>query len=159
MADEKELKPRTSSLTPTGRYMNWINPTFTPVSGTAVIYDGLTNCSIDEGGSTQSFAGDNSRGPQLVVNDYNDPTITLTFANAAKAMAWRTGTVGSFSITQLDAQNGASPGGGGLVYTIANAVVVKPQATGAYRKFADNTVMIKGYDPSGSGQILTISSL
>lgn len=143
----------------TGRYMNWLAPTFTPATGSPIILDGVTNIQVDEGGSVVKFAGDTDRSNSLMVNDFNEPVITITFANAAKALQLRTGTIGTFTVTQLDAVNGSTPGGGALLYTMTNAIAVKPTATGAYRKIADNSVQLQGYDPAGTANALVVTTV
>jgi hypothetical protein len=131
----------------TKRFMNWTGVTFTPTSGTATSITGVTSVSIDSGGSLARFAGDGDRFVTTMVNDFNEPTVTIHSADLAALRANPVGTVGTLTATHNDAQNGV--GAGAITYTLANAVVAACQVQGAHRQFGQGTVTFGAFSSDG----------
>jgi hypothetical protein len=129
------------------RFMNWTNVTFTPINGTATTFTGVTSVSIDFGGSLARFAGDGDRYVTMMVNDFNEPSVTIHAADLAALRANPVGTVGTLSATHNDAQNGAGPGA--ITYTLANAVVASCQVQGAHRQFGQGSVTFGAFSSDG----------
>src|SRR5207253_794461 len=103
----------------TKRYMNWSGVSFTPNGGTATTITGVTSIAIDPGGNLVKFSGDGDRYNTMVVNDHNDPVITIQAADLAAIRANPPGTIGTFTATLQDARNGT--GTGAITFTLANA--------------------------------------
>src|SRR5450759_3125361 len=99
----------------TKRFMNWTGVTFTPQNGSPTPFTGVTSIQIDSGGSLIKFSGDGDRYSTTVVNDFNDPTVTVHSADLAAVRAFPVGTGGTFSATHNDAKNGV--GTGAITYT------------------------------------------
>src|SRR3954463_7074662 len=97
-------------MTASKRFLNWTGVTFTPMNGTPTPITGVTSIQIDSGGSLVKFSGDGDRYSTTVVNDFNDPTITVQSADLAAVRAFPTGTVGTFTATHNDARNGSGTG-------------------------------------------------
>jgi len=131
----------------TKRFMNWTGVTFTPTNGTATSISGVTSVSIDSGGSLARFAGDGDRFVTTMVNDFNEPTMTIHSADLAALRAHPVGTVGTLTATHNDAQNGA--GTGAVTYTLANAVVAACHVQGAHRQFGQGTVTFGAFSSDG----------
>ena len=129
------------------RFMNWSAVAFTPNGGTATPITGVTSVAIDSGGSLIKFSGDGDRYPTTVVNDHNEPVVTVQAADLAAVRANPAGTVGTFSATHNDARNGA--GTGAITYTLANAVVATNPVQGAHRQFGHGTLTITAYSSDG----------
>lgn len=127
-------------LTATKRFMNWTGVVFTPIVGTAVTLTGVTSVSIDAGGSVAKFAGDGDRYNTTIVNDFNDPAITVQCADLAALNQLAPGTAGTFTATHNDARNGVSTGA--ITYTLANAVVVTSGRSGAHKAFGQGTLTL-----------------
>src|SRR5579875_2713302 len=102
------------------RQMNWTGVAFTPQSGSASTATGVTRCRLQLGGNLLKFSGDTDRGPTMVVNDYNEPSMEVETADVAWAAALAPGTVGSLTATHNDAK-GAT--GGAIVYVLNPCVV------------------------------------
>ena len=105
----------------TKRFMNWTSVTFTPLNGTPTPITGVTSIQIDTGGNLLKFAGDGDRYNTTVVNDFNDPTVTVHTADLGTITGFPVGTVGTFTATHNDALNGT--GSGAVTYILSNAVV------------------------------------
>lgn len=103
--------------------------------------------SIDSGGNLAKFAGDGDRYVTTMVNDFNEPTVTVHSADLAALRANPVGTVGTLSATHNDAKNGS--GSGALTYTLANAVVASCQVQGAHRQFGQGSVTFHAFSSDG----------
>lgn len=116
----------------------------TAVSMASQAITGVTNFAYDAGGSLIKFSGDGDRYPTTVVNDFSDPSFSLTTADMAAARACTPGLRGVFTATINDAKNGISAGGGG--YTVSTSstggVVMTNSATQAHRQFGSATISI-----------------
>lgn len=121
----------------TKRQFNWEAVGFTPTLGTLQTITGVTNVAIAGGGTLAKFSGDNDRYPTTVVNDFNDPTVTITSADIIALSAFATGQRGVVTATHRDAK-GAT--GGGITYTLTGAVVANVDVGGAHRQFGSGTV-------------------
>jgi hypothetical protein len=131
----------------TKRFMNWTGVTFAPTGGKATSITGVTSVSIDSGGSLARFSGDGDRFVTTMVNDFNEPTVTIHSADLAALRANPVGTVGTLTATHNDAQNGV--GIGAITYTLANAVVAACQVQGAHRQFGQGTVTFGAFSSDG----------
>ncbi len=140
----------------TKRFMNWTGVSFTPQNGTATPVTGVTSIQIDTGGSLLKFAGDGDRFSTTVVNDFNDPTVTVHSADLAAVRAYPVGTVGVFTATHNDARNGT--GTGAVTYTLSNAVIGNNPVHGAHRQFGQGVLTIAAFSPDGVTNPLSTST-
>ena len=99
-------------MSSTRRFMNWTGVTFTPTNGAPTSITGVTSIQIDSGGNLLKFSGDGDRFSTTVVNDFNDPSVTVHSADLAAVLAFPVGTVGTFIATHNDAKNGDRRRGG-----------------------------------------------
>jgi hypothetical protein len=134
-------------MSATKRFMNWTGVAFTPVNGTATAITGVTSVSIDSGGNLAKFAGDGDRYVTTMVNDFNEPTVTVHSADLAALRVNPAGSVGTLTATHNDAKNGS--GSGALTYTLANAVVAACQVQGAHRQFGQGSVTFHAFSSDG----------
>jgi hypothetical protein len=139
----------------TKRLLNWTGVTFTPVGGSPTVITGVTSVAIDSGGSLLKFAGDGDRFNTTVVNDFNDPTITVHAADLAAIRANPVGTVGTFTATHNDAKNGT--GSGSITYTLSNAVVAQTNVKGSHRQFGQGTLVLSSFSSDGVTNPLSVS--
>ena len=116
----------------------------------------MTSLSIDSGGSLLKFSGDGDRYNTTVVNDFNEPTITVQAADLAAIRAYPVGTVGTFNATHNDAKNGT--GSGSITYTVANAVIASNSIKGSHRQFGQGTLTITSYSSDGVTNPLSASA-
>jgi hypothetical protein len=139
----------------TKRYLNWTGVTFTPVGGQPTVITGVTSVAIDSGGSLLKFAGDGDRYNTTVVNDFNDPAITVQAADLAAIRANPVGTVGTFTATHNDAKNGT--GSGSITYTLSNAVIAQTNVKGSHRQFGQGTLVLSAFSSDGVTNPLSVS--
>ncbi len=142
-------------MSATKRFMNWTGVSFTPVGGAATSITGVTSVTIDSGGSLARFAGDGDRYITTMVNDFNEPTVTLQSADLGALRANPIGTAGTLTATHNDARNGA--GTGAVTYTLANAVVATCQVHGAHRQFGHGSVTFAAFSTDGVTNPLSTS--
>jgi hypothetical protein len=141
-------------MSATKRFMNWTGVTFTPLNGSATTITGVTSVTIDSGGSLAKFSGDGDRYVTTMVNDFNEPTVTIHSADLSALRANPVGTVGTFTAIHNDAKNGV--GTGAVTYTLANAVVAACQLQGAHRQFGQGSLTLGAF--SGDGVTNPIST-
>ena len=134
-------------MSATKRFMNWTGVVFTPINGSATTITGVTSVSIDSGGSLARFSGDGDRYVTTMVNDFNEPVVTIHSADLSALRANPVGTVGTLSATHNDAKNGV--GTGAVTYTLANAVVSGYQVQGAHRQFGQGTLTFGAFSSDG----------
>ena len=134
-------------MSATKRFMNWTGVTFTPVGGQPTFFSGVTSVAIESGGSLARFAGDGDRYVTTMVNDFNEPTVTIQAADLASLRANPVGTVGTLTATHNDAKNGT--GAGAVTYTMANAVVAACQVKGAHRQFGQGSITFAAFSSDG----------
>jgi hypothetical protein len=139
----------------TKRFLNWTGVTFTPVGGSPTVITGVTSVSIDSGGSLLKFAGDGDRYHTTVVNDFNEPTISVQAADLAAIRANPVGTVGTFTATHNDAKNGI--GSGSVTYTLSNSVIASNTIRGSHRQFGQGTLTLTAFSSDGVTNPLSAS--
>ena len=142
-------------MSATKRFLNWTGVTFTPVGGSPTVITGVTSVTIDSGGSLLKFAGDGDRYSTTVVNDFNDPTITVNAADLAAIRANPVGTVGTFTATHNDAKNGT--GSGSITYSLSNAVISHTNVKGSHRQFGQGTLVLAAFSSDGVTNPLSVS--
>jgi hypothetical protein len=134
-------------MSATKRFMNWTAVSFTPTGGSTTVITGVASVSIDSGGSLVRFSGDGDRYNTTVVNDHNDPVVTVHSADLAAIRANPAGIVGTFTATHNDARNGANTGA--ITYTLTNAVIANCPVQGAHRQFGQGTLTITAFSADG----------
>jgi hypothetical protein len=126
--------------------MNWTAVGFTPSGGSLGTATGVTSVKIDYGGNILKFSGDGDRGPSLVVNDFNEPSVEVSSADVAWALTNVPGTVGSLTATHNDAKLAS---GGAIVYTLNPCIVESPNSDGEHRQIGKAMVKFMGYFSDG----------
>jgi len=114
----------------------------------------VTSVSFNQGGKLTKFSGDGDVFPTLITNLMNDPSATVTTADAGTLMGIAPGTVATFNATHKDAL-GAS--GGAIVYALANAVVENVQASGNHGAYGTATMTLQAYSSDGSTNPLSFT--
>jgi hypothetical protein len=142
-------------MSATNRFMNWTGVTFTPMNGSPTAITGVTSIQIDSGGSLQKFSGDGDRYSTTVVNDFNDPTVTVHSADLTSVQSFSVGTVGIFAATHNDARNGT--GSGAITYILNYAVVASNPIHGAHRQFGQGVLTFTAYSLDGVTNPLSIT--
>jgi hypothetical protein len=137
------------------RFLNWTNVSFVPMGGTSVPITGVSSIMIDTGGNLLKFSGDGDRYNTIVVNDFNEPTVTIQAADLSSICSYPVGTVGTFSATHNDARNGT--GTGAVTYTLSNAVIASNSVRGVHRQFGQGTLVLTSYSSDGTTNPLSTS--
>lgn len=138
----------------TGLQVNWTAASFTPSGGSLSACGSLISCNVSNGGSLIEFSGSNDRGPRVIVNDYNQPTIQLTTGDEAWVLGLSSGTVGAFTITHKDAKLGSN---GDIVLVLSPCVVDVGGAQGEHRQFGRGTIAFRGQFSDGQTHPLSFT--
>lgn len=136
------------------RQMNWAPVSFTPEGGSAATATGVTNVAVNTGGSLVKFSGDADRFPTTIVNDFNDPSMTITTADLDWLLSIPPGTRGAVAATHKDAK-GAT--GGSMQYALANAIAESPSAGGQHRQIGSGSITFYAESSDGTTNPLTFS--
>jgi hypothetical protein len=121
----------------TKRQMNWTGVGFTPSGGSLLAATGVQGVTLDMGGSLAKFSGDGDRYPTTVVNDFNDPTITVTTGDEIWLGTLTVGSRGVFVATHKDAKSAAT---GSITFTVTTAVIATISLGGQHRQFGSGSV-------------------
>ena len=138
----------------TKRQMNWTPVIFTPVSSGALTATGVTQASIDHGKSVQKFSGDGDHFTTTLVEDFREPTISVTSADQAWIDSCALAGKGSIAATHRDAK-GAT--GGDITYTLSNAVASSASDSGSHRAFGSGQITFTGESVDGVTSPLLVS--
>ncbi len=139
----------------TKRQMNWAPVTATPTTGTASTATGVTQCQVDHGKSVQKFSGDGDHFTTCLVEDFREPTISVTTADEEWVNIVATGGMwASLAATHKDAL-GAT--GGNITFTLNNCIASSASGGGAHRAFGSAQVTLTGQSPDGTTSPLGIS--
>jgi hypothetical protein len=144
-------------MSATLRSLNWTSVTWTP-SGSPVVLTGVQSVAFDTGGSLLPFSGDGDRAVTTLVNDFFDPSCTITFANVNAASSLVIGQTGTLTATLNDAKNKAATGGGALIYTLSNAMIENVPQSGSHRQYGSASVSIKSFSTDGATNQLSIAA-
>lgn len=118
------------------RQMNTRAVSFTPLSGSATNYTGVTNLQFMTNGNIAKFSGDGDLFTTLAVHDFSDPGAVVTTADLAAALANGVGTRGTLVGTFKDARNqSATSAAGDITVTLLTAIIQDIPIGGAYRQF------------------------
>jgi hypothetical protein len=141
-------------MSATGRQLNWKPVGFTPSGGSQQVFDGVTSVRIDPGGRLLKFYGDGDIMPTTIVNHENEPTASVEAADIALLQSFAPGTVGTFSATHKDAKNAV---GGGIVYTLINAVVRNNPSSGQRGQWGTGTFDMDAFSSDGQTNPLSFT--
>lgn len=117
--------------------LNWDAVTYTPAGGSAITFTGVQSVKITSGANFIRRSGDDDRYVTLVVNDFNEPSFTVSCDDHLALLSIPVGGRGALTATHLDAR-GAT--GGNIVYTLSNAVPGSPDLGGDHRQVGAGSV-------------------
>lgn len=121
--------------------LNWSSVEFATTAITRV-----TSVMFGQGGELIEFAGDNNRYPVVIANNISKPHCSITSADAATLMGITPGTSGTLTATQNDALAAL---GGGIVWTMVNAVHQNTDDSGSWGAFATSTATFRAFSVDG----------
>lgn len=124
------------------RQMNWSNVSFTPTGGSVVNITGVMSVKYDDGSSMLKISGDSDRYNSLIVNDFNEPKITVETTDTSALLSLPSGTTGTFVATNNDAKNGS--GSGAITYTFLS-IVTGNSVQGKHRAYGMGSLELEGY--------------
>lgn len=128
--------------TPSGFQMGW-----TEVSLASNTITHVDSIEINVGGQLIAYAGDNDRYNTVVVNNMNDPSVTINCTNPSALMGIAPGSEGTFTATHKDAHLAT---GGDIIYTVVNCVAPGASTSGAHAQFGTASIQLKAYAADGS---------
>jgi hypothetical protein len=136
-------------MSATALQLNWTSVQFASASLTRV-----TSVTFSQGGELIEFAGDNNRYPVVIANNINRPRCTITSGDVATLMGIAPGTSGTITATQNDALGAV---GGGINWTMTNAVHANTDDNGQWGRFASATAVFRAYAADGATNPLSFT--
>ena len=133
----------------TNLQLNWTGVTH---GSTAINF--VTSVMFSRGGELIEYAGDNARYPQVIANNMNRPRASVTSGDVATLMSILPGTPGDLVAVQHDALEQV---GGGINWTLANAIMENAEDTGAFSQFASATATFRARAADGLTNPLTFT--
>ena len=140
------------------RQVNNRNSSFTPSGSTVILYQGVTSVAISGGGSILKLSGDGDRFPTTVMNDFSDPTVTVSLNDLASAQSAGIGARGVFSNTYKDARNQtATVGSGDAIINLTTAVIQNIDFSNEHRQYGKYTIMFAAESADGLTSPLSLT--
>jgi hypothetical protein len=147
------------AVTPSNLHVNTLDVMFTPTGGTDLPIIRITKSDVDGGVSNISFKGDGDLFPTSELNVSQVPTVTFTGGNVGAIMAAVAGTVGQLTMTWPDSRNGIAAGGGGIEWTLSNAILADKNASAPHAQFASGSTMFSSFSNDGATNPLAMTFL
>jgi len=103
----------------------------------------------------QKFSGDADHFPTTVVEDFRDPSISLTCADQAWIDTVALG--GMFTSVAATHKDAKGATGGNITYTLSNAIAESSSDQGSHKAFGSGQVKFTGQSADGVTSPLAIS--
>lgn len=142
----------------TNRFINISSMSFTPSGGSLTAMKGVQSVSRNHNAQEERGSGDGDFFDTFAGVVASNPSVNVEFLNIAALNGVAVGTVGTLTWTENDARNGATASGGGLIYTLANAVYQGPQTNSPHRKLATATIQFTSYSSDGTTNPLSVTA-
>jgi hypothetical protein len=131
------------------------NINWTSVSFNSVTLTRITNASFGQGGQLLKFKGDVDQYPTVIANVHNEPHASITTADVGTVMSSFTpGLTSTLTASMNDAKLAT---GGGVVFTLSNAVFENAESQGQHAQFGSVTGTWQAYSTDGATAPLAIS--
>jgi hypothetical protein len=141
------------------RHVNWSGVAFTPTAASAINITGVQNVEINPNGNLLEHSGDADRMPTTIINDYQDPEISVTHRDLNAQHSLPPGTRGAFAATHNDAKNGTTTGGGAYAVALSNAIIANNPGGGGHRQWGEGTLSMKAESTDGITSPLAFTSV
>jgi hypothetical protein len=136
-------------MTPSNRFVNVTNCSFTPTGGVAIPIKGVKSVTFRLNARDVSEGADGDLINTTAGVVQVDPHVALEMIDPATFNAIAPGTYGVLAWTMNDARNGAVAGGGALIYTASNAYHMPMNQSARFRQFATSNPTFKTYSADG----------
>lgn len=120
----------------------------------SIVFTRIDSVDINFGGTLLKYSGDLDRYPTVIINNDNNPSMSLRSSDPGTVMTLVPGTTGVIHATHKDA---AKVSGGDVVYIMINAVVESPSTSGSHAQFGTSSLSLQAYSSDGSTTPLSLS--
>jgi hypothetical protein len=127
------------------KQMSWSAVGLT-LAGTANVLTSIDSITIDQGGDLAKYKGDASLWNTFIVNNNNDPVVTINTTDPAGIMGFAVGATGSFTATHNDAKLAT---GGSIIYALSNAVVANNSTAGNHAAYGTAVLQLTAFSSDG----------
>jgi hypothetical protein len=130
--------------------INWTSVSFDSTTITRV-----TNASFGQGGNLIKFKGDTDQYPTIIAAIDQEPHASITTADIGTVMSTFTPGLTSTLVAYLNDAKGQS--GGGVIFTLSNAVFENADAQAQHAQFGSVTGTWQAYSSDGATAPLAIT--
>lgn len=145
--------------TPSNAYVNTTSGGFTPTGGSLTAIKGIKDLTFDPQVETIHDGGDGDFFDTLAGSYHAAWKVTFQVNRPLLLAALTLGVSGSLTWITNDSRNAAGAGGGGLTYTLANAIYGGTPVNAPHRQFATGTHTFTSYSSDGSTSPLSSVAL
>ena len=145
-------------MTATNRFINLSSVSFTPSGGSLTNIKGVKSISINPNTSILKESGDADFINTFAGAVSVDWVIDIQFINTGALSAIAPGAVGTLAFTVNDARNGATTGGGAMIYTISNAVYDPGAMNHQHRQMSTASLQMHTYSTDGSTSPVSVAA-
>ncbi len=148
----------------TNTFINFsgVTVTPTPVGGTvgsAVPIDRVTSATPGGAATLEKFRGDADRFARVIAAPEVERTFEIETGDVAAARSLIQGAVYTVFGKLGDALNGITTGGGGISFSLINAVLADVDIKGEHAKYASATLKFEAFSADGVTDPLTVVAL
>ncbi len=143
-------------MSPSKRFINWTNASFTPAGGTVIPILGITQCTIDRGVTYVMDSADADFYDSLAAAVGAKPKATIATNRPGILDTVPVGVIGVFSIQRNDAINGGAAGGGAVIYSLTGVFDPATQA-GAHHQIGTGGGSFVGVSADGTTNPLSVA--
>lgn len=145
--------------TPSNAYVNTTSCSFTPSGGSLTNIKGIKDIAFDPQVETIHEGGDGDFFDTLAGSYKAAWKVTIQVNRPLMLAALTLGASGSLTWVTNDSRNAATTGGGGLTYTLSNAIYGGTPVNAPHRQFATGTHTFTSYSSDGSTSPLSSVAL
>lgn len=145
--------------TPSGAQVNTTSCSFTPTGGSLTAIKGVKDLAFDPQVETIHDGGDGDFFDTLAGSYKAAWKVTIQTNRPLALAALTLGAAGALTWITNDSRNATAAGGGGLTYTLANAIYGGTPVNAPHRQFATGTHTFTSFSSDGSTSPLTSVAL
>lgn len=141
-----------------GMFVNFSGVQFTPAGGAAISITEVLAVDSDMQGQTIMQKGDADLFPTHRKRVSSDPRVTIRTNDIVSRNAC-IGLRGALTWIEQDEDNGATPAGGALRYTLSNAVEETSDNRGQHAAYRESTLTFGSYSTDGTTSPLAVTAV
>jgi hypothetical protein len=139
--------------------MNWTSTSFvqTAPSASTIAITGVTDVEYARNAGVLKHSGDGDHFVTTLINDFEDPALTITHRDLTASYGIVVGARGTISSVHNDARYGVTTAGGGYTVALVGMVTDNPGG-GSHRQFGQGRLAFAGESTDGVTNPMTFTA-